>query len=634
VNKDPAHPFFAAYLADNGTFGTPGGHGGTWNRNVWNSARMDSAEADGNIYPILSRTIGLVNPPEWQGTLHELDPKFGSLGISHAICFLTDPAGPGDDSNIDCSGVPPAPYGAVPGNTKEGTKILPDGWFTPGTHIEYFVRRSTLEAPSTFAMMPDTTTVYPQDPGGFARYDAERWFYADVLPDMWKSTRYGGSGLACMLIVDAADRRGSDPAWRGVADTLGFGKNNGATQGWKGKGPAATSAAQANDPSSFVAANLGQYGLNYDHFNVTSTEGSEAGRLGSRFAQNSGAISSKGDKAGPSAAMLATLYTLVGWSAGDLSTGTLSDGFDSQEGADDIALLEGFLAGANPANRRGIWLSGEGIAEDGAGSDDGTHLHPFLTDTFGADLVTGNFKAWTADARARIGFTPTAPWAHPTRVYGMNHGCLIVNDLLSVVPTVDGAAEAGQYEHLGPGPYTASVYRPTGSGRDFRTLIDGFDLSNLEGNFASIADVGTKPNSDNGRIAWFDDVVTGQFQICARRGPVVAVGDQPGTSGHMFTNANLGSFPNPAFAGRAITLRFTLAKAQDVKVRIYNVAGREVANFTKKGVEGPNQVMWDGTLANGAKATAGVYFYALDGINFEKESSKTQKMILLGSLAN
>jgi hypothetical protein len=435
-----------------------------------------------------------------------------------------------------------------------------------------------------------------------------------------------------MLMVDAADRRGSDPQYRGAADTLGFGKNNGATQGWKGRGPAATAGAQANDPAGFVPANLGQYGLNYDHYNVTSTEGSESGRLGSRFAQNNGAIAGKGDKAGPSAAMLATFYTLVSYAAGDLSGSTLSDGVSAQEGSNDIEMLQGFLVGSTGANRRGVWLSGEGIMEDAVGSDDGTHLYPFLTDTFGSDLVTGNFKSYTGDPRARIGFIPTAPWAHPTRRYGMNHGCLVVNDLLAVVPTVDGASEAAQYEHIGAGPFTASVYRPTGAGRDYRTLIDGFDLSNLEGNFASIAEVGTKPNSDNGRIAWFDDVVTAHFQICARRGPVIGVGDLPGTDGGRFTNQNLGSFPNPAFAGRNVTLRFTLAKAQDITVRIYNVAGREVANFTRKGVEGPNSILWDGSLANGAKATAGVYFYAVDGIDFVKDASKAQKMILLGSL--
>src|SRR5262249_33931731 len=41
IEKDPSHPFWATYLGNNGPYGTPGGHGGTWNPNVWNSARMD-----------------------------------------------------------------------------------------------------------------------------------------------------------------------------------------------------------------------------------------------------------------------------------------------------------------------------------------------------------------------------------------------------------------------------------------------------------------------------------------------------------------------------------------------------------------------------------------------------------------
>ena len=121
-------------------------------------------------------------------------------------------------------------------------------------------------------------------------------------------------------------------------------------------------------------------------------------------------------------------------------------------------------------------------------------------------------------------------------------------------------------------------------------------------------------------------------QLCIRRGPIVGVGDLPGIEGGRFTNVNLGSFPNPAFAGRNITMRFTLAKTQDVTVRIYNVAGREVASITKKGLEaGPQNIIWDGSMSNGAKATAGVYFYALDGVDFVKDASKAQKMILLGA---
>ena len=432
-----------------------------------------------------------------------------------------------------------------------------------------------------------------------------------------------------MLIIDDDDRRGSDPSVRGAADSLGYGKNNGATQGWKSLGPQAST----EDPAGFVAANLGQYGLNFDHFDIRASESGEAGHPGSRFALLTGGQLLKGDKAGPSAAQLASLYTTVLHNSGELNgLPTLQDGVDPQEAADDIALYSGFLAGATASNKRGMWLQGQGIMSDGALiSDDGTHLYPFLTDLFGSDLTADNYKAYSGSAATTVGFLPVAPWAHPGRVYGFRHNCLQLDDVLKVVVTVDGAAEAAQYEHLGPSPWTSSVYRPTSGTRDFRTLIDGFDPTELRGNYASLGQIATLPGTDLGRISWFEDVVANHFQICARRGPVIGVGDLPGVEGGRFSNVNLGSFPNPAFAGRNVTLRFTLAKAQDVTIRVYNVAGREVANFTRKAVEGPNNIIWNGELSNGAKATPGVYFYAVDGIDFVKNSSKAQKMILLGA---
>jgi hypothetical protein len=623
VNKDPAHPFFATYLANNGPYGTPGGHGATWNRDVWNSARMDSADV--NVYPILSRGIGGPATPVWMGALHELDPNFTTLGISHSVCFLIDPNGTTDGSNLSCSGTPPAPYGAVGGTTKEGTKILPDGWFTPGTHVEYFVRKSLLESPGTVTLLFDTTQVFPQDFTGNADFDQERWSSFDVLPDMWKSTRYFGQGLACLLVIDDNDRRGADAAFRGALDTLGYGKRNGATQGWLGLGPNS----DPNDPAGFVAANLGQYGLNYDHYDIRASESDEAGHPGVRFATNPGAIALKRDTSGPSAQQLASLYTSVLWLAGDLSSGTLHDGFDSQESAPDIFLLDGFLAGATPANRRGVWLDGDGIMEDGAlNSDNGTFLYPFLTDDFGADLVDPNYKARSGSPRNTFGFFPTAPWAHPGRVYGIDMNCLTLPDVLSLVATVDGAAEGAQYENLGPAPWMAAIYRPTGASRDYRTLIDGFDLANLRGNYANLGQIATKPASDFARAYWLDDAVAGHFQICARRGGFAGVGDLPGISPARFANANLGSYPNPAFAGRTVSLRFTLARAMPVTLRIYDVAGRAVAHVDVKGVEGPNVAAWDGLLANGARAAAGVYFYALEGVPAEARASK---MILLSA---
>jgi hypothetical protein len=372
--------------------------------------------------------------------------------------------------------------------------------------------------------------------------------------------------------------------------------------------------------------------MNYDHYDIRASESSEAGHPGVRFAGNLGAIALKGDKSGPSAAQLATFYSTVLHLAGDLSSGTISDGVESQESANDIALYDGFATGATPSNRRGVWLSGDGIMEDGAlNSDDGTHLYPFLTDTFGSDLTSGNYKAYSNSPAFSIGFLPTAPWAHPGRVYGFNFTCLTLPDLLAVIPTVDGANEAAQYQNFGPAPWTSSVYRPTSGTRDFRTLIDGFDLANLRGNYVNLGQLATLPGTDIGRLAWFDDVASAHFQICSRRGAVTAVGDLPGTSGVRFANANLGSYPNPAFAGRNVTLRFTLASAGPITLKIYDVAGREVSRIAVKGVAGPNTAMWDGRIANGARALPGVYFYALEGLDIAPGMARASKMILLSS---
>ena len=630
VNKDPSHPFFATYLANNGPFGTPGGHGATWNRNVWNSARMDTVDA--NLYPIDSRGIGGPQTDEWQATLIEQDPNYGTLGITHNLCFLVDPAGATTSDNIDCSGTVPAPYGAVAGTTKENTKILPDGWFTPGTHIEYFLRRSSIENPTQFVTLFDTNLVYEQDISGQRYQDAERWSNVDVLPDMWKSTRYGGAGLACVLLVDGQDRRGSDRAFRGAADTLGYGKNNGATQGWKGLGPADASEDQANNMAGFVPANLGQYGLNFDHFDINGAESSVGGHPGVRFASNLGAIALKGDVSGPSAAQLTSLYSGVIWETGDLDDdqGTLHDGVAAGQGSNDIALLEGFLQSATGASRKSVWLSGEGVLQDAANRAS-PELYDFVTNTFGADFAISNYKAASASQRSTIGLIPLASWAHPGRVYGLDHGCLVQADAITVIPTVSGATVAAEYEHLGPGPYVSSVYRPLSPGlREYRTLIDGFDLSNVRGNYLNLAAVQTQPETDIGRIAWFDDVWSGHFQLCARRGPVIGVGDLPGADGGRFVNANLGSFPNPAFASQRVTMRFTLAKAQAVTVRIYSVAGREVAQFAHRGTAGPNTMTWDGNLASGSKATPGVYFYRIDTPDGAGVGG-AQKMILLSS---
>ena len=149
--------FWSSYLADNGSRGTPGGHptvGGIkrWNPNVWNSARCDTVEV--NVFAFQGR--GVLGGPDylgWMTTYHESDPRGGpsQLGISRHRCFVATPTSPYNVT--DCVHDPPSTgatwnlsyataatgYDGQPA-TVEGTKILPDGMFTPGTHVEYFFR--------------------------------------------------------------------------------------------------------------------------------------------------------------------------------------------------------------------------------------------------------------------------------------------------------------------------------------------------------------------------------------------------------------------------------------------------------------------------------------------------------------
>src|SRR5262249_29055094 len=235
----------------NGEVGSsPTGHTNTvWDPQTWNSARMDSAQAT-SLYPVLFRSIANVAYDTWQSTYIESDPKGGAQGsgglpapLAQPVnrCYVVNPNGPINQSNIccdpaSCAGLgttyPPPGYPAGT-TTYEGTKILPDGIFTPGTHVQYFVRRSAASNPSVMQnMSPDTTTVAFQ-PGMGGSFDQLRYDSFDVLPDLWKDTRFGGNGLACILYVDAGDRRGGEPSLVGALDSLGFGVDNGADRGWK-----------------------------------------------------------------------------------------------------------------------------------------------------------------------------------------------------------------------------------------------------------------------------------------------------------------------------------------------------------------------------------------------------------------
>jgi hypothetical protein len=82
--------------------------------------------------------------------------------------------------------------------------------------------------------------------------------------------------------------------------------------------------------------------------------------------------------------------------------------------------------------------------------------------------------------------------------------------------------------------------------------------------------------------------------------------------------------PNPF--NPSTTISYTLPEQAHVKLEVYNVAGRRIANLVDA-VQGPgdHRVVWDGKNSNGVPATSGIYFYRITA----GDTRISKKMILV-----
>ena len=87
----------------------------------------------------------------------------------------------------------------------------------------------------------------------------------------------------------------------------------------------------------------------------------------------------------------------------------------------------------------------------------------------------------------------------------------------------------------------------------------------------------------------------------------------PPVPGRVLQNAM--AWPNP-FVGR-VSLRFDLAAPAAVRLEVTDVAGRRVWSSAVAALDpGRHSLTWDGALARGGSASAGVYFLRVSGPRF------------------
>jgi hypothetical protein len=71
------------------------------------------------------------------------------------------------------------------------------------------------------------------------------------------------------------------------------------------------------------------------------------------------------------------------------------------------------------------------------------------------------------------------------------------------------------------------------------------------------------------------------------------------------------NFPNPF--NPLTTIRFDLPEAQNVRLNIYSVDGKHIANLVNEPLPtGPHSVTWNGTDDNGHQVASGTYVYRLE----------------------
>ncbi len=579
---DPATPavagdasFWGQYMAAPGEFGTPGGHaGGTaWDPLTWNSARCDSAERNAFPTAVFSARVGgaagLGN--QWASMYHEADPKFPVLGVLKFRCFHMDTSLAANQFNVRCDGTTPSWLNVVPtsrtgwdgsSTTREYTKIVPDGLLTPGSHVEYFYRKSQVANPSLAELVPDTSRIVYQP--GEASSDMHRWQHLSILPDRWKGSEFGGVGMACMLVVDAADRRGQEAAWISAIDSSSYEAlaKRGAHNGWYAPGDV-----DLTLPENVAAWSVNrnqQPGTLFDWYDVKSAESpvSATGTIGSRYAVRAAGqlINGKWGRTAPTAEMLRKYYRIVTLLPGDVPREL---GPNAGSSADDIFVLNDFLRTAGgTAQPRGLWVIGKGFAAAQPSLG-------FLATRMGMRSVAPSYRGATGYTGDFCLLPDVQPFARFTWSTPEDGEVLAASDdLADVAPA------------LAWGPVTlpagqaAALVKSSNATENYVVRLDGFDFRTLRGAYsANLA----------GRNWFLDEVLSTTFAgiACALLTPP-RLGAPPSGAPSAEEFRLLG---NPVRNAGA-TLRFSLAAPDRVTVHPRH-RGRAVQSLADRAARRP-----------------------------------------------
>jgi len=283
-----------------------------------------------------------------------------------------------------------------------------------------------------------------------------------------------------------------------------------------------------------------------------------------------------------------------------MGDGGTANGGSSWEKSDDFGLCYTFLN--DHPNNPGWAYYGDDVVQDWAtltGAGAVAVKNTFMNHT----LLGSDQRAVTGQISPLVSALPASPWTPET--FYAHGGCPIINDF--DIPGASGASLVGhRYNNTVP----ASLYQatPNSVGSTARFFLAGFGFDFIRDD-----------DTDN-----VPDYATHLWKVLQWMQNVIAA--PTGIDPVAFANRLENAYPNPF--NPTTTIRYSIASAGRVSLKIYNAAGQLVRTLVDEEQTPTAEgfaATWDGFDNRGQSVASGVYFYKLA----TREFSDTKKMVLL-----
>ena len=440
----------------------------------------------------------------------------------------------------------------------EGTEILPNQLFVPGTRIEYYLKACYAGSADTFYL---PNAVPPEDP----------YYEFEVLP-MMVSDGLGSVKWPCLLVADHFAQRGNNFEWN--SDRIGRHLSN-------------------ND-------------YEFDMFGKLGPSSDLRNGLG-RWAANTGQVGGPGTSKynwGPGA----TLYQMLAYTHCFMNTGG-QYGYSMYQ-ADADMLASWLVTYTDAEHQRFFWLSGGQVTRELNRRT--AWGKPFLN-----NVMCATYGGWSY-SHATNDFTYCLPangiaggaihCSDPELFYIRSNGCYTKFNYLGLSSSAGcgGTAEI-EYDSRTPDKIAAISNAPANA--HYKTFIEAYDDCRVRTNDG----LGPLACGPDGYLTnWFSAVLTwGGYNASGTCGPGTVVDvKEPGAVPAVVTSLGQ-AFPNPM--NPTATIKYTIGTPGKVQLRVFDVSGRVIRTLVDETkTAGSFSVMWDGKNDGGERVASGVFFYQLN----------------------